>query len=213
MKSSQGLPKRYPRLRPKNRPSKIPEKAATSIAPTPQTTTPAATATAAGTPPSAPTPQPHVPNEPSLDPYVGRLERFELFSTNQCYYVVGSNKSSSSYRIIKIDRTLIERPPEQSHGGGGAASNAPNTSAGLHKNSSGEGSGNNTGDGGPGGAMAEIAHTAKPTLRPLSDFVTEDPNTYTQNEIREMLDMIHDGNRMTRKDVAPGEPSTSHDGG
>lgn len=61
--------------------------------------------------------------------------------------------------------------------------------------------------------MAESAHTAKPTLRPLSDFVTEDPNTYTQNEIREMLDMIHDGNRMTRKDAVPGDPSTSPDGG
>lgn len=61
--------------------------------------------------------------------------------------------------------------------------------------------------------MAESSHTAKPTLRPLSDFVTEDPNVYTQNEIREMLDMIHDGNRMTRKDLASGDASASHDGG
>lgn len=40
-------------------------------------------------------------------------------------------------------------------------------------------------------------HTPKPTLRPLSDFLFEDPNVYTQDEIKEMLDMIHDGNRMS----------------
>ena len=224
MKSSQGLPKRYPRLRPKNRPSKTHEKTSsasgegTPLTPPPSSSSATAAVVASPpstttktTPPRVPKNQPTVSKEPSLDPYVGRLERFELFSTNQCYYVVGSNKSSSSYRIIKIDRTLIERPPEQPYVGGGSASQAPNASAGINKNSSAEGNGNAPGEG--PGAMPESAHTAKPTLRPLSDFVTEDPNTYTQNEIREMLDMIHDGNRMTRKDVVPGDSSTSHDGG
>lgn len=60
---------------------------------------------------------------------------------------------------------------------------------------------------------AESSHTAKPTLRPLSDFVTEDPNVYTQEEVKEMLDMIHDGNRMTRKDVVPGDPLAPQGGG
>ena len=216
--STAGPPKRYPRLRPKNRPSKtlVGEKGTpTSSEATPSSSLPPSSAPttppipSSNTPPLIPNPQPTtVPKEPSLDPYVGRLERFELFSTNQCYYVVGSNKSSSSYRIIKIDRTLIERPPEQTHPT--AANNAP--ASGLQKNASGEGNGNAPGDAGPG-AMAEAAHTAKPTLRPLSDFVTEDPNTYTQNEIREMLDMIHDGNRMTRKNVVPGDSATAHDGG
>ena len=47
---------------------------------------------------------------------------------------------------------------------------------------------------------ADSSHAAKPTLRPLSDFLVEDPNVYTQEEIKDMLDMIHDGNRLTRSD-------------
>lgn len=146
--------------------------------------------------------------EPSLDPYLGRLERFELFSTNQCYYIVGSNKSSSSYRIIKIDRTLIERPPEQPTAGTG--NHVHHT--GSNKAPPPEGNNSNGADGATGMA-AESSHTAKPTLRPLSDFVTEDPNVYTQEEVKEMLDMIHDGNRMTRKDVVPGDPLAPQGGG
>jgi hypothetical protein len=38
--------------------------------------------------------------------------------------------------------------------------------------------------------MATTA-TRQTTLRPLSDFLTEDPNVYSQEEIRDMLDMIH----------------------
>ena len=33
-----------------------------------------------------------------------------------------------------------------------------------------------------------------PTLRPLGDFLFEDPTVYTSEEIREVLDMINDGN-------------------
>ena len=59
------------------------------------------------------------------------------------------------------------------------------------------------GGGAPDGqAMTEAAHTAKQTLRPLSEFLTEDPNVYTQEEIQQMLDMIHDGNRLRREDRA-----------
>ena len=47
---------------------------------------------------------------PTIDPYVGRLERFELFCTNQSYYLVGTNKLNTAYRVLKMDRTLIERP-------------------------------------------------------------------------------------------------------
>ena len=91
--------------------------------------------------------------KPSLEPYVGRLERFELFNTNQCYYIIGSNKLNTAYRIIKIDRTLLQ---------------------------------NNHPEG----------------FRPLADFVTEDPNIYTQEEIKDMIDMIDDGNRVNGE--APG---------
>jgi hypothetical protein len=144
-----------------------------------------------------------IPSTPSLEPYVGKLERFELFSTNQCYYLVGCNKRNTAYRVLKMDRTLIERPPEHnflspyqqqsratfemgpsSHGGlgsGNAAINPDTTAA----------------------QMADNSHTPKPTLRPLSDFLTEDPNVYSQEEIKDMLDMIHDGNRMPRSDGKP----------
>lgn len=103
--------------------------------------------------------------EPSLEPYAVRLERFELFSTNQCYYLVGCNKSNTEYRVLKMDRTLIERPaptpPPRSF-----SEDRPPTSEqqqpDLHDNS----------------------HTAKPTLRPLKDFLSEDPNVYSQAEIK-----------------------------
>ena len=47
---------------------------------------------------------------PRLEPYTGKLERFELFSTAQCYYLVACDKAGSQYRVLKVDRTLIERP-------------------------------------------------------------------------------------------------------
>lgn len=137
--------------------------------------------------------------EPSLEPYVGRLERFELFSTNQCYYVVGSNKLNTAYRIIKIDRTLIERAPQQS-------SSAHTTSRKLNDSLL-------SNDGTLQSAMAENHHTAKPTLRALSEFVTEDPNIYTQEEIQDMLDMIHDGNLSTQIGGTPGAVSRGRSGG
>ena len=50
--------------------------------------------------------------KPTIDPYVGKLERYELFCTNQSYYLVGCNKRNTAYRVLKMDRTLIERPQE-----------------------------------------------------------------------------------------------------
>jgi hypothetical protein len=47
---------------------------------------------------------------------------------------------------------------------------------------------------------SDTAHNSKPTLRKLSEFLVEDPNVYSQSEIQDMLDMIHDGNRLLRED-------------
>ena len=110
--------------------------------------------------------------KPSLEPYVARLERFELFSTNQCYYIVACDKYNMQYRVLKMDRTLIEHPADEDE------VKKPN----------------------PEGEPFDAMHCAKPTLRPLQDFLTEDPHTYTQDEIQDMLDMIHHGNRYTRSD-------------
>ena len=47
---------------------------------------------------------------PSLEPYFARLEKFELFSTNQTYFLVGCDKHKSSYRVLRMDRNMIENP-------------------------------------------------------------------------------------------------------
>ncbi|GKY92743.1 hypothetical protein MPSEU_000244300 [Mayamaea pseudoterrestris] len=143
--------------------------------------------------------------EPTLDPYYLRLERFELFSTNQCYYLVACDKHNSTYRVLKIDRTLIERPPDHRHQ---ASSNPQNVSP-IQQHYGGGSSQFSASDSitsQMSGSFMDVnalpsssdqsQHTPKPTLRPLKDFLTEDPNVYTQEEIKDMLDMIHDGNRM-----------------
>ena len=47
-------------------------------------------------------------NNPTLDPYIGKLERYELFCTNQSYYLVGCNKQNSQYRILKMGECVSE---------------------------------------------------------------------------------------------------------
>lgn len=123
--------------------------------------------------------------KPSLEPYIGKLERFELFSTNQCYYIVACDKHNIQYRVLKMDRTLIEHP-------------TPEQQAPIHSDEQ--------------APAFDAAHRAKPTLRPLHDFLTEDPHTYTQDEIQDMLDMIHHGNRYTRSDGNPREGAGSGGG-
>lgn len=147
---------------------------------------------------------------PTIDPYVGKLERYELFCTNQAYYLVGCNKLNTAYRVLKMDRTLIERPLD----------NPPNSmSSSPNNNKSSQQQQQQQQPQplppiqvNPSAAMnpasditntqavaADGAHNSKPTLRPLSEFLTEDPNVYTQEEIHDMLDMIHDGNRLRRE--------------
>ena len=162
----------------------------------------------AGAVPTVPKPQ----NSPSLDPYIAKLERYELFCTNQSYYLVGCNRHNTAYRVLKMDRTLIERPPE-SHSTGSLLKasklhsqpqhqpNQVNPSASNVSSNSTE----NTSTAPLPSTATETAHTSKPTLRPLSDFLSEDPNVYSQDEIQDMLDMIHDGNRMQREDGAGGD--------
>ena len=65
-------------------------------------------------PPSRPPPSfSSSSSQPSLEPYIGKLECFELFSTNQCYYLVACDKHNTAYRVLKMDRTLIERPSSE----------------------------------------------------------------------------------------------------
>jgi hypothetical protein len=139
---------------------------------------------------------------PSVDPYIAKLERYELFCTNQSYYLVGCNKLNTAYRVLKMDRTRIEQPLEHTSTN---TKPEPSSHPAHEKNLN---SNNNASD---NPAVADAAHTAKQTLRPLHEFLTEDPNVYTQAEIQEMLDMIHDGNRLQRDD-RPGDKGVSGGG-
>lgn len=164
---------------------------------------------------------------PSLEPYLTRLEKFELFSTHQCYYLVACDKHSTGYRIMKMDRTLIERPK------GTTGSTAPGNNSSNHivtdfsptipdqqqqqqQRQETHFSGNsNTCDNDTGLTTivaAEAGTTSSPTrqqqqpplqqsqnqqsFRRLSDFLFEDPAVYTESEIKDILDMINDGNRV-----------------
>jgi hypothetical protein len=138
---------------------------------------------------------PEIMEEPSLDPYFEKLERFELFSTNQCYYLIGGNKANTVFRVLKMDRTLIDRPQAQ-----------PTVHPPLDPN----GTSSNINDAET--VSADNSHLPKPTLRPLSDFLSEDSQTYSQEEIRDMLDMIDDGNRMSNGDRRPGEDAGNSGG-
>jgi phosphatidylinositol 3,5-bisphosphate 5-phosphatase len=113
-----------------------------------------------------------------------------------------------------MDRTLIERPvdsatilqqqqhqqPTHVHASASTASHASDNSV-----SGGHTSSNNNNPNNPSAAMAnDNSHNSKPTLRKLSEFLFEDPNVYSQHEIQDMLDMIHDGNRLLREDHGNG---------
>jgi hypothetical protein len=142
-----------------------------------------------------------VPVKGSLEPYIAKLERFELFSTHQCYYLVAGNKMNTQFRIIKMDRTLIEHPPTLQQAKSSQSAERAPSEAGNGKPDDSQ------------AALTDNSHAPKPSLRPLSAFLTEDPNVYSQGEIRDMLDMIHDGNRMRRADGRPGDTSASSGGG
>lgn len=170
-------------------------------------------------------------SKPTVEPYVGKMERFELFSTAQCYYLIASDKAGSAFRVLKMDRTLIELPPGSDDGVHYNANmddstagvthrptssnmdhqvtshrsasdiippiNATNsmTSQSINQNSIGSSQPSHIQP--QSQASMEDQHSSKPTLRKLSEFCFEDPNLYSAHEIRQMLDMIHDGDRTT----------------
>ncbi len=153
------------------------------------------------------------------------MERFELFSTAQCYYLIASDKAGTAFRVLKFDRTLIEVPNNDNSngnlnnansgsandnmnltGGGGGDDaninfNGKNDAINEMGNTSPEKSGGVGGDGIMGQDFSNAAmddqnnNNNQPKTRRLSEFCTEDPNVYSATEIRNMLDMIHDGNK------------------
>lgn len=55
-------------------------------------------------------------------------------------------------------------------------------------------------------------HNQKSSFRPLSDFIFEDPAVYTQSEIKDILDMINDGNRGDQDHLYSGGSRDFEDG-
>jgi len=124
---------------------------------------------------------------PSLDPTLSKLERFELFSTQQAYYIVACDKNNNKYRVLKIDRTLIPSNQEQQHVG------ESNTAEGSVSSSEQQNAA--TTSPGDGSSSLDAFENSVYSNRPLSSFCMEDAHVYDQEEIQEMLDMIHNGNK------------------
>ena len=173
------------------------------------------------------------PTPPTLEPYAGKLERYELFSTAQCYYLVACDKAGTGYRVLKMDRTLIERPDANSQarrielekrrreeqdaaaaaaiaasgsGEGAVGATAANAAASGGSKSGGMFPATNptaSSSEGGGGGPTDAPHGPNAHIRPLCEFCIEDPAVYTQDEIRDMLDMIHEGNKYTPGYDAP----------
>jgi len=51
----------------------------------------------------------------TLEPYICKLERFEFFSTLQAYYIVACDKQNQHYRLLRMDRTRMERSANNSN--------------------------------------------------------------------------------------------------
>lgn len=128
------------------------------------------------------------PATPTLQPYASKMERFELFSTGQCYYLIGSDKHATVFRLIKMDRSRIEYP-----------SSSRKDFQGQARSQESDRSENTN----PGAYSQESVDNRK--IRRLPEFCVEDPTIYTAEEIRNMLDMIRDGDQSQRPhDVTEG---------
>ena len=150
------------------------------------------------------------------------MKRFEMFSTAQCYYLIASDKAGNTFRVLKFDRTLIEVPSSATNDGNSTSNSSshPQGNGGFGSASSSSPTKNTTGimedvadtfnnSHGLDGAAASSSGTSssmddqqnkRSSFRQLSEFCTLDPIVYTATEIRNMLSMIHDGNRSNGKD-------------
>ena len=152
---------------------------------------------------------------PSLNPIHTKLERFELFSTQQAYFIVACDKNNNAYRVLKIDRTLII-PSNNSHQNNSNVGSVVNATASNGSDHADCGSVDSSSKQYQQSSSASAESPASPRppqnealpqnqssvtaqnaihSRPLSSFCTEDPHVYSQEEIQEMLDMIHSGNK------------------
>jgi len=178
-----------------------------------------------------------------LNPTYSKLERFELFSTQQAYFIVACDHTHNAYRVLKIDRTLItsntspQLQQQQQQQGDGASMNNNTNANGNNSNNNGDSSNvkrvqdnddritsdgdsqnhqqtarNSAVDSNSGAQSQHVNYNHQnqdtasiaPALggphpntkyNPLSAFCIEDPHVYSQEEISDMLDMVHDGNK------------------
>ena len=144
--------------------------------------------------PESPTPKRgHRGAIPTIQPYVAKMERIELFSTAQCYYLISSDRAATAFRVIKMDRTLIEYPVtnnKKSRENGQGRYTDKATKQGMENTADK----NATASSDPMNLLDQGADETR-KLRRLTEFCTEDPSIYSRDEIRNMLDMIRDGDQ------------------
>jgi hypothetical protein len=153
-----------------------------------------------------------------------KLRKFELYSTAQCYYLIASDKARTAFRVLKMDRTLIEQQPEAAASSNSAAlaasvpsfpllyvlppppppprrPSSPRSHVSASDNASvvsdvpSTATLPHTSLTAATSSAVEDQHSLKPTLRPLTEFCFQDPVLYSAADIQQMLDMIQDGNR------------------
>ena len=115
---------------------------------------------------------------PSIQPYATKMERFELFRTEQCYYLIGSDKACTAFRVIKMDRTLIEYPIN--------VNSTKQSRFPMSSHFNGEVDPHH---------MHDQGMDESKKVRRLPEFCHEDPTIYSAEEIRNMLEMIRDGDQ------------------
>ena len=148
---------------------------------------------------------------PTLEPYICKLERFELFSTHQAYYLVACDKQNSQYRVLRMDRTRIEssssspiaepvttqpttvQPTLTDEADASLKGGITSPSLSSPQTMPPKGTAQ-PGTATPAGTP-QVGQGHNSLQMPLAKFCQEDPHVYSQNEIQDMLDMIHHGNQ------------------
>lgn len=141
----------------------------------------------------------------SFEPYMSKLERFEFFATLQAYYIVACDKLNTQYRVLRMDRTRMEHSSSSNAANDSSSAEAmsfygtpsrvrnstASTTAAINRNSETSTNTVNTTTTTTSAAQGQARNVLQ---RPLADFCHEDMHTYNQEEIQDMLDMIHHGN-------------------
>ena len=126
---------------------------------------------------------------PTLEPVVAKLEKFILYETTSFLYVVGCDKRQCEYRVLKLDRrvSLHVQGIHANHGLGTertpscvrcvVIARSPVLVSFVHACN-----------------VLPLGYKAVHPSR-LSEILLEDDCVYSREELKDMLEMIHEGNK------------------